>query len=115
MLLKFSRVQHPVLEEALDHISECRKVCKQLTTPPDLSDPTPSLLFLYEFEAKLHLSHPQLGAVLERIMDQDTVDPKTLETIAGTYVCVCLSLCVHVCVYMCVCVCVCSPGYAGFS
>ena len=49
----------------------------------DSSDPTFSLLALYEFEAKLHLGHPDLEGVLERVSSVSLTEPKTFETIAG--------------------------------
>ena len=49
----------------------------------DSSDPTPSLLALYEFEAKLHLGHPELEGVLEQVSSMALTEPKTFETIAG--------------------------------
>ena len=49
----------------------------------DSSDPTFSLLALYEFEAKLHLGHPDLEGVLEKISSTSLMEPKTFETIAG--------------------------------
>jgi len=68
----------------LEHISECRTVCQQLDGGvADSSDPTFSLLALYEFEAKLHLGHPDLEGVLEKISSTSLTEPKTFETIAG--------------------------------
>ena len=49
----------------------------------DSSDPTFSLLALYEFEAKLHLGHPDLEGVLEKLSSTSLTEPKTFETIAG--------------------------------
>ena len=49
----------------------------------DSSDPTFSLLALYEFEAKLHLGHPDLEGVLERVSSVSLTEPKTFETVAG--------------------------------
>ena len=53
----------------------------------DPSDPTHSLLALYEFEAKLKLGHQDLDNILEQITKLPSVEPKTFETIAA--------LCVH--------------------
>ena len=49
----------------------------------DPSDPTHSLLALYEFEAKLKLGHQDLDNVLEQITTLPSVEPKTFETIAA--------------------------------
>ena len=49
----------------------------------DSSDPTFSFLALYEFEAKLHLGHPDLEGVLEKVSSTSLTEPKTFETIAG--------------------------------
>ena len=53
----------------------------------DPSDPTHSLLALYEFEAKLKLGHQDLDNILEQITKLPSVEPKTFETVAA--------LCVH--------------------
>ena len=76
--------QTSALESVLEHVSGCWAVCQQLDTGvADSSDPTPSLLALYEFEAKLHLGHPELEGVLERVSSMSLAGPKTFETIAG--------------------------------
>lgn len=49
----------------------------------DPSDPTHSLLALYEFEAKLKLGHQDLDNILEQITKLPSVEPKTFETIAA--------------------------------
>lgn len=46
-------------------------------------DQTETLLLLYEFEARAKLNDPQLESVLESVLELDTVQAKTLETIAG--------------------------------
>ena len=72
------------MEAALEHISECQTVCQQLDGGvADSSDPTFSFLALYEFEAKLHLGHPDLEGVLEKVSSTSLTEPKTFETIAG--------------------------------
>ena len=53
----------------------------------DPSDPTHSLLALYEFEAKLKLGHQDLDNILEQITKLPSVEPKTFDTVAA--------LCVH--------------------
>ena len=78
----------------LEHVSGCWAVCQQLDTGvADSSDPTPSLLALYEFEAKLHLGHPELEGVLERVSSMSLAGPKTFETIAGGAHPTCKSAC----------------------
>ena len=82
ILLCFPQIS--ALEAVLEHVSECRTVCQQLEGGvADSSDPTFSLLALYEFEAKLHLGHPDLEGVLERVSSMSLTEPKTFETIAG--------------------------------
>ena len=49
----------------------------------DLSDPTHSLLSLYEFESKLKLGHQDLEAVIENITRLPAVEAKTYEIIAA--------------------------------
>lgn len=47
------------------------------------SDPTHSLLVLYEFEAKLALGHQDLDAMVDRVAKIPGVEPKTFETLAA--------------------------------
>lgn len=56
---------------------------KLVSTGDFLRDPTDTLLFLYEFEARAKLSDPKLEVVLEAILEMDPVEIKTLETVAG--------------------------------
>ena len=78
-----------MLESVLENIATCRSLCRQLGMGgvSDASDPTHSLLALYQFEAKLKLGHRDLDNVLEQITKLELVEPKTYETIAA--------LCVH--------------------
>lgn len=46
-------------------------------------DPTPSLLLLYEFEAKLLLGHSDLQGLLDKVSQLPSVEAKTLETMAA--------------------------------
>ncbi len=76
--------QASALESVLQHVSDCRSLCQRLElTPSDSSDPTHPLLFLYEFEARLHLGHTHLETVLDQVATLSSVEPKTFETIAG--------------------------------
>ena len=66
------------------HVSECHSICQQIgTRTSDLSDPTVSILCLYEFEAKHGLGRSDSDSVLERLSSLPDPDPKTFETIAG--------------------------------
>ena len=67
----------------LDHISKCRGICKQLGISSSAGDPTPSLLALYEFEAKLELHHSDIDSSLSQLSSLPGVDTKTLETVAA--------------------------------
>lgn len=48
-----------------------------------ISDPTPALLALYEFEAKLELGHTDMDSQLAHISSLPGLETKTLETIAA--------------------------------
>ncbi|XP_064185289.1 testis-expressed protein 11 isoform X1 [Anguilla rostrata] len=79
-----STQQAEQLTEALEHIQICWEVWKALKASGDVSkDQTETLLLLYEFEARAKLNDPKLESVLESVLELDTVEPKTLETIAG--------------------------------
>ena len=69
----------------LEHVSTCHSIGQQLTAdaPGHFKDPTPSLLALYEFEAKLVLSHTELRTLLEQVVHIPSVEAKTLETMAA--------------------------------
>lgn len=47
------------------------------------TDPTDTLLLLYEFEVRAKLNDPKVEAVLESVLELENVDAKVLETIAG--------------------------------
>ena len=47
------------------------------------TDPTDTLLLLYEFEARAKLNDPKVETVLESVLDLENVETKVLETIAG--------------------------------
>lgn len=73
------------MKSVLEHVSTCHSISQQLGTDNTNhpKDPTPSLLALYEFEAKLLLGHRDLHAILERVVQSPSVETKTLETIAA--------------------------------
>lgn len=57
---------------------------KESLLPGNVStDPTETLLLLYEFEARARLNDPKVEAVLESVLELETVETKVLETIAG--------------------------------
>uniref|UniRef100_A0A3B3UJW8 Protein ZIP4 homolog n=1 Tax=Poecilia latipinna TaxID=48699 RepID=A0A3B3UJW8_9TELE len=66
------------LTVALEHIQACWEVCKTLKA----SDPTDSLLLLYEFEARAKLSDPKVETILESVLELEHVETKVLETMA---------------------------------
>ena len=74
-----------MLESVLENVERCRSICRQIGVGGviDVSDPTHSLLALYEFEAKLKLGHQDLDNALEQITKLPSVEPKTFETIAA--------------------------------
>ena len=74
-----------MLESVLENVGTCRSLCRQIGMGgvSDASDPTHSLLALYEFEAKLKLGHQDLDNVLEQITKMPSVEPKTFESIAA--------------------------------
>lgn len=78
-------LQDVAMQSVLEHVSICHSISEQLgvgvTTAP--KDPTPSLLALYEFEAKLQLGHPELHGLLERVTCIPSIEAKTLETMAA--------------------------------
>ncbi|KPP69795.1 hypothetical protein Z043_111425 [Scleropages formosus] len=72
------------LTQALEYIQMCREVWKALRATGDFSrDPTETLLFLYEFEARAKLNDPDLEDLLETVLGMEDVETKTLETIAA--------------------------------
>ena len=77
-------MQVSILEQVLVHVSECHSICQQIgTRSNDPSDPTASILCMYEFEAKHQLGRPDSELVLDRLSSQPNPDPKIFETIAG--------------------------------
>ena len=71
----------PFLEAAISHIQTCQEICRGLTLYP--SDPTMSLLAVYEFEARLVLDPSEAGRVLDAMKDLSQCEPKNYETMAG--------------------------------
>ncbi len=75
--------QNSSYKDVLDHVFKCRGICKQLGLSNAASDPTPSLLSLYEFEAKLELGANDLDSMLAHISSLPGLEAKTLETMAA--------------------------------
>ncbi|XP_065900506.1 testis-expressed protein 11-like [Dysidea avara] len=74
--------QVKLLEQVLDHISQCKEICKKMLT--ESGDGTWTLLGLYEYEAQLRLHHyDELQAILDHVSSQPNVELKTLETMAA--------------------------------
>ncbi|XP_061542091.1 testis-expressed protein 11 [Phycodurus eques] len=72
------------LSQALEHIALCAELWKTLKATGSFpKDPTDTLLLLYEFAARAQLNDPKVTSVLESILEQDNVEAKVLETIAG--------------------------------
>ncbi|XP_048461267.1 testis-expressed protein 11 [Rhincodon typus] len=74
------------LTQAQEHIQVCWDIWRALksTTGGDVSnDPTETLLLLYEFEARAKLNDPKIENVLEKVLQLQKIEPKTLETLAS--------------------------------
>ncbi|XP_067903094.1 testis-expressed protein 11 [Heterodontus francisci] len=74
------------LTQAQEHIQVCWDIWTTLksTAAGDVSkDPTETLLLLYEFEARAKLNDPAIENVLERVLQLQHIEPKTLETLAS--------------------------------
>ncbi|XP_043561238.1 testis-expressed protein 11 [Chiloscyllium plagiosum] len=74
------------LTQAREHIQICWDIWTTLKTTVggDVSkDPTETLLLLYEFEARAKLNDPKIEDVLERMLQLQKIEPKTLETLAS--------------------------------
>ncbi|KAM8733021.1 testis-expressed protein 11 [Acanthopagrus schlegelii] len=72
------------LTQALEHIQTCWEVWKTLKASGNFpTDPTDTLLLLYEFEARAKLNDPKVETVLESVLDLENVETKVLETIAA--------------------------------
>ena len=70
----------------LTHVSECRSICEQIgTRTSDPSDPSHSILYLYEFEARHQLGRHDAEAVLEHLNSQPATEPKVFEAVAGHF------------------------------
>lgn len=70
------------MKDVLSHVQQCRNFCS--STEVHSSDPTLSLLILYEFEAQLWLNLPDALRVLDVVKMCPNVEPKIYENIAGT-------------------------------
>ncbi|XP_021377368.1 testis-expressed protein 11-like isoform X2 [Mizuhopecten yessoensis] len=77
------------LEEALQHVKNCRQLINQLqqntliSTENKGKDSTETLLLLYEFEAQVKLNDPMSEQTLEQVLRLPNPDPKTFETLAA--------------------------------
>lgn len=77
------------LEEALQHVKNCRGLINQLqqnalvTAESKGKDTTETLLLLYEFEAQVKLNDPMSEQTLEQALRLPNPDPKTFETLAA--------------------------------
>ncbi|KAM9356520.1 testis-expressed protein 11 [Symphorus nematophorus] len=72
------------LTQALEHIQICGEVWKTLKASGNFpTDPTDTLLLLYEFEARAKLNDPKVETVLESVLELENVETKVLETIAA--------------------------------
>ncbi|TWW55734.1 Testis-expressed protein 11 [Takifugu flavidus] len=72
------------LTRVLEQIQTCREVWKTLKASGNFStDPTDTLLLLYEFEACAKLNNPKVETVLESVLELQNVEAKVLETIAA--------------------------------
>ncbi|XP_049898404.1 testis-expressed protein 11 [Epinephelus moara] len=77
-------VQTEELTQALEHIQICWEVWKTLKASGGFpTDPTDTLLLLYEFEARAKLNDPKVETVLESVLELENVETKVLETIAA--------------------------------
>ncbi|XP_075902690.1 testis-expressed protein 11 [Nelusetta ayraudi] len=72
------------LIQVLEQIQICWEVWRTLKATGQFpTDPTDTLLLLYEFEARAKLNDPQVETVLESVLELENVDTKVLETMAG--------------------------------
>jgi hypothetical protein len=73
------------MQAVLNHVSACRSISQHLGGGVVNSpvDPVPSLLVLYEFEAKLVLGQQELHGLLDRAMHIPSIEAKTMETMAA--------------------------------
>uniref|UniRef100_A0A3P9BC52 Protein ZIP4 homolog n=1 Tax=Maylandia zebra TaxID=106582 RepID=A0A3P9BC52_9CICH len=72
---------HPTqFTQTLEHIQICSEVWKTLKASGAFSN---SLLLLYEFEARAKLNDPIVEAILESVLELESVEPKMLETMAA--------------------------------
>ena len=69
------------MEEVLLHVRKCRGLCHELELTS--TDPTLSLLALYEFEASVCLNLHDAARVFDTLSSLSISDPKVYETIAG--------------------------------
>ncbi|KAG8554006.1 hypothetical protein GDO81_003627 [Engystomops pustulosus] len=76
--------QVQLLMKSLENINLCQELWIILqSTGAFNTDPTETILLLYEFEAKAKLNDPGLGNVLDSLWNLPNLDTKTLESIAS--------------------------------
>lgn len=72
------------LTQALEHIQICSEIWRTLkTSGSSPTDPTDTLLLLYEFEARAKLNDPKVETVLESVLELENIETKALETVAA--------------------------------
>ncbi|KAF7228483.1 testis-expressed protein 11 isoform X1 [Nothobranchius furzeri] len=72
------------LTQALEYIQTCWEVWKTLKASESFpSDPTESLLLLYEFETRAKLNDTKVEVILESVLELENVEAKVLETMAA--------------------------------
>ncbi|XP_076594984.1 testis-expressed protein 11 [Chaetodon auriga] len=77
-------VQTEELTQALEHIQICWEIGKTLKASGNSpTDPTDTVLLLYEFEARAKMNDPKVETVLESVLELENVDTKVIETIAA--------------------------------
>nr|XP_054497718.1 testis-expressed protein 11 [Agelaius phoeniceus] len=76
--------QTELFSQALQHLQTCKEIWKVLKLTGDFAtDPTDTLLLLYEFEARSKLNDPTLHNLMESVWEQPQIEIKTLEIIAS--------------------------------
>uniref|UniRef100_A0A672HDR7 Protein ZIP4 homolog n=1 Tax=Salarias fasciatus TaxID=181472 RepID=A0A672HDR7_SALFA len=69
---------------ALEYIQICSEIWKTLKASGSFpTDPTDTLLLLYEFEARAKLNDPKVETLLESVLELENIEIKVLETMAA--------------------------------
>uniref|UniRef100_A0A672HE23 Protein ZIP4 homolog n=1 Tax=Salarias fasciatus TaxID=181472 RepID=A0A672HE23_SALFA len=72
------------LTQALEYIQICSEIWKTLKASGSFpTDPTDTLLLLYEFEARAKLNDPKVETLLESVLELENIEIKVLETMAA--------------------------------